>query len=47
MNYEEDPESPVVKWGIIESKGTKDITADFYFEKSNGKWLISDTNYLN
>lgn len=47
VSYEEDKTSMAVQMGIVKASGTKDMTADFYFEKQNDKWLISDTSYMN
>ncbi|NFL88146.1 hypothetical protein FDB24_16745 [Clostridium botulinum] len=44
ISYED---SSLVQWGLNKSSGTKEINVDFYFEKQDGKWLISDTSYIS
>jgi uncharacterized membrane protein YvbJ len=43
--YYED--SSMGQWGGITKTGTRDMETDFYFEKVNGRWLISDSGYIN
>ena len=40
-------DSSMVEWGVAKTTGTKDMTLDLYFERIDGKWLISDSGYIN
>ena len=39
--------SSMVQYGGDKQTSTSEMTADFYFKKVNGKWLICDTRYIN
>jgi len=44
VSYED---SSMVQFGGAKTTGTKDMTLDLYFERVDGKWLISDSGYIS